>query len=213
MTTFTAPPQPAARHGRRPLAAVIAALPLLWLPLVLAHPEFDHLSHHGVGTWLIGHFGMLALTPPLAAALLYRLWSLTGAAAAMARFAVVAWAALFSAFDGIAGIATGTLHRHGAGDAAAVLFGDGIVGGAGSVLGFLAQPMWIVVAVATGLALRRAGAGMPAQVAMIGSLLFAAHGGPVAAVGLVALAVALWTTRTVAQRTATGSAERVASRD
>lgn len=204
MTTLPAPARPVAPPMWRPVAAAVALLPLLWVPFVLVHPDFAHLHHHGVGTWLTVHFAMLAMTPLLAAAVLYLLRPLAGPTAVTARFAVVAWAVLFSAFDGIAGIATGTLHRHGAGDAAAVLFGDGIVGGAGSFLGFLAQPMWIVVAVATGLALRRTGARTLTQVTMICSFLFAAHGGPIAAAGLVSLAVALWTAAT--------SSEPVASR-
>lgn len=196
MTTLSAPTRPVAPPTRRPLTVAVAVLPLLWVPFVLVHPDFDHLPHHGVGTWLTVHFAMLSLTPLLAAAVLYLLRPLTGPTATITRFAVVAWAALFAAFDGIAGLATGTLHRHGAGDAAALLFGDGIVGGAGSLLGFLAQPMWIVVAVAAGLALRRAGAGRVSQLTMIGSFLFAAHAGPVAAAGLMSLAVALRTART-----------------
>lgn len=83
---------------------------------------------------------------------------LQGASASVARVAQFLWIAWFSAFDAIAGIATGVLQNEGFGDVAKLLFQHQTVGGEFSLLGSVAHPMWIVVAVAAGLSLRRNGA-------------------------------------------------------
>ena len=76
------------------------------------------------------------------------------------------------------------------------LIGDGI-----SVLSLLAQPLWLVAATSAALALNRAGARRVTVVTMSLSVLFAAHGGPLAVLGLLALGVALATANTVRDAT------------
>jgi hypothetical protein len=119
-------------------------------------------------------------------------------AALIARAALVLWMVFFSAFDAVAEIATGVLARHAnsltghdrAGIAAATgfLFDDSqLVGGGFSVLGNLGHGAWVVLAITMAVALHRARAPRAAVVAADISVLFAAHSGFPAAVGLIAL--------------------------
>jgi hypothetical protein len=97
------------------------------------------------------------------------------------------WVALFSAFDSIAGIATGVLVDGGFTDAADYLFDHSLVG-RGFILGWTAQPTWIVVAVASSVALRSNGATVACWATMLASVLFATHAEWTAPLGLLALA-------------------------
>jgi RND superfamily putative drug exporter len=126
---------------------------------------------------------------------------LRSAAALVARVALVVWMVFFSAFDAIAGIATGVLARHAhslsgddqAGVISAVnfLFDDSeLAGGGFSFLGNVGHFSWVVVAIAATVALYKAGASRLAVGAMLLSVLFASHAGPGAAAGLVGLFVA-----------------------
>ena len=126
---------------------------------------------------------------------------LESAAARVARAALVAWVAFFSAFDAVAGIATGVLSRHAnslageerEGMIAAVdfLFDDStLVGGGFSVLGNIGHGSWMVVAIAGAVAFHQAGARRAVVVGMLLSVAFAAHSGIGAAIGLVSLFVA-----------------------
>lgn len=110
--------------------------------------------------------------------------------------------AFFSAFDAVAGIATGRLSQQAdqlpgaegaaVGQAVTNLFeDDALVGGRFSTLALLAQPLWLVIAVALTIALHLDGARRVTVVSAGFTGLFALHGGPVAALGLVALAVVL----------------------
>lgn len=187
--------------------AAAVAVPLVWAPFVLLHPG-GH-PHAGTadgnaGLWLAVHFAQLLLAPLLVLALWPLVSRLDGVAAKVAKVALVLWLAFFSAFDAIAGIATGRLsqqadHLHGVegeavGRAVTDLFeNDALVGGGFSVLALLAQPLWMVVAIALTIALQRAGARPVTVAATASSALFCMHGGVVAALGLVALASALAT--------------------
>jgi hypothetical protein len=195
------PSQPTLRRSVRVLAA---AVPLAWAPFVLLHPDaapYDGIAD-GPELWLTVHVVQLAFAPVLVLALWSLIGRLRGIAATVSRVALVLWLSLFSAFDAIAGIATGRLSQQAnqlpEGDQAVVgaaitrLFeSDPFIGGGMSVLALLAQPLWIVVAITAAIALHRAGAARTAVAGMWLSLLFAMHGGPLAALGLVALAVAL----------------------
>jgi hypothetical protein len=129
------------------------------------------------------------------------LTGLESIAARVARAALVAWLVFFSAFDAVAGIATGVLSRHanslageereGVASAIDFLFDDSqLVGGGFSVLGNLGHGSWMVLAIAAAVALHKARAPRPAVIAMSLSTLFAAHSGIPAVIGLVALFVA-----------------------
>jgi hypothetical protein len=178
-------------RGRPVLAVLAAAVAVLWIPLTLLHPDStDALADVKTGTWLAVHYAQLVLAPLLALAMLFVLGRLVGITAVAGSIAVVVWVALFSAFDSIAGIAAGVLVDGGFLGAADYLFDDGLVGG-GSILGWVAQPMWILVAVASGVALRSNGASAFCWIAMLASVLFATHAGWVAGVGLLAVAMSL----------------------
>jgi hypothetical protein len=188
---------PARQHRA---AVLLLAAPLLWVPLTFLHPAGE--PYAGIadetGRWLVVHVGQLVLTPFLAAGVWLLLDGMRSVAALIARAALVLWMVFFSAFDAVAGIATGVLARHAnslsgddrAGVVAATdfLFDDSqLVGGGFSILGNLGHGAWIVLAIAATVALHRAGARRAAVVAAGLSVLFAAHSGFPAAVGLIAL--------------------------
>lgn len=185
------------------VAGIGAALALGWAVLAAVHPPFftDVAEAEDTGLWMLVHYAQLLLAPLIALAVLHLLRGLTGAASMVARVALVFWVAWFSAFDAVAGISTGVLVEEGAADAGLRLFEHGLVGGAGSVLGWMGQGAWPVVAVAAGLALRAAQADQATWIAMFVSVLIVMHGG-LAAVGFAALAVALWTGRSKTQEVA-----------
>ena len=175
-----------------------AAIPVLWIVAALMHPQDQTTANNG--TWLAVHIAQLALAPLLGIFIWLLLRPLQGTAASVGRIAIVLWIALFSAFDAIAGIATGVLIDGGFQDASTYLFEHQTFGGGFSVLGSVAHPMWIVVAISCALALRINRARTSAWVAMLASVLFALHAGPFAAVGLAALAFAVWSAMTRAGR-------------
>ena len=122
-------------------------------------------------------------------------------AANIARIVLAVWMVFFSAFDAVAGLATGVLTRHAnslpaegrqqAGETIDFLFHDSqLAGGEFSVLGNLGQGSWVVLAIAVAVALYRAGAARILVGATAVSVLFAAHSGYAAAAGLIALFVA-----------------------
>jgi hypothetical protein len=152
--------------------------------------------------WILVHVAQLVLTPLLAACVWMLLGGIESVAGIVARAALVLWMVFFSAFDAIAGIATGVLTRHAnslagneqASVVAAIdfLFNDSqLAGGEFSVLGNLGHGAWVVLALAATVALYRAGVSRVVVGATFLSVLFASHSGIGAAVGLVALFVAL----------------------
>ena len=181
----------------------LLAAPLLWLVPAALHPLGDPYAGIADETdrWLFVHIAQLVLTPFLGALVWMLLAGLESVAANVARAALVVWLVFFSAFDAVAGIATGVLSRHansltgeeqeGVVSAIDFLFDDSVLAGGGfSILGNIGQGSWIVVAVAAAFALHGARVPPAAVVAMSVSVLFAAHGGIVAAIGLLALFVA-----------------------
>jgi hypothetical protein len=185
------------------LAYVALAAPLLWVVPALLHPIGDPYAGIADETdrWLFVHIAQLVLAPFLGALVWVLLAGLESVAARVARAALVLWLVFFSAFDAVAGIATGVLSRHAnslAGEeregvvrAIDFLFDDSqLVGGGFSVLGNLGHGSWMVVAIAAAVALHQAHAPRAAVIAMSLSVLFAAHSGIGAAIGLVAIFVA-----------------------
>jgi hypothetical protein len=108
----------------------------------------------------------------------------------------------FSAFDAVAGLASGVLVRHATSLAGAerenvnaaidFLFHDSqfAAGAKVSVLAALGQGTWIIVAIAATVALHRSGASRLVVGATLVSVLFTLHAGFPAAIGLVALFLA-----------------------
>lgn len=204
MTNAVSPPTSTKRV--RPLELLVLAAPLLWVVLAIVHPEDEGGLYEGIadqtGRWLFVHLGQLVLIPFLAAGVWMLLGRIQSVAGAVARAALALWMVFFSAFDAIAGIATGVLARHAnslAGEeresvAGAIdfLFGDSqLAGGSNfSILGNLGQLTWVAVAIAATVALYRGRAPGLVVAATLLSGLFAVHSGFPAAVGLGALFVA-----------------------
>jgi hypothetical protein len=192
--------------GSRLWHLVVLAAPPLWAVLTIVHPDDEGPLYEGIADeankWIFVHIGQLVLTPLVAAGVWMLLDGIQSVAAQVARVALVVWMVFFSAFDAIAGIATGVLARHAnslAGEereavvgAINFLFDDSqLVGGSNfSILANVGQSSWIVLAIAATVALRRAGISRLIVAATLVSGLFAAHAGYIAAVGLVALFVA-----------------------
>jgi hypothetical protein len=141
-----------------------AAVPVIWIVAALLYPQDQTTANNG--TWLV-HIAQLALAPLLGIVIWLLLRPLQGTAASVGRVAIVLWIALFSAFDAIAGIATGVLLDGGLQGASTYLFEHQTFGGEFSVLGSVAHPMWIVVAISCALALRMSRARSSAWVAML----------------------------------------------
>jgi hypothetical protein len=181
----------------------LLAVPLLWLVPAFLHPMGD--PYEGIADeidmWILVHLSQLALAPFLAAGVWMLLAGNQSTAAIVARAALVVWMVFFSAFDAIAGIATGVLARHAhslsgedqAGIIGAVdfLFDDSqLAGGGFSILGNIGHFSWVVLAIAATVALYRAGSSRVVVGAMLASALFASHAGPAAMAGLIGLFVA-----------------------
>jgi hypothetical protein len=192
-----------ARSAVRKASFVLLAAPLLWMVPALLHPMGDPYAGIAgeIDKWLFVHIAQLVLVPFLGALVWMLLGGLESVAARVARAALVVWLVFFSAFDAIAGIATGVLSRHasslageereGVASAVDFLFDDSLlVGGGFSVLGSLGHGAWMVVAIAAAVALHRARAPRAAVIAMSLSVAFAAHSGVGAVIGLAALFVA-----------------------
>jgi hypothetical protein len=189
--------------ARRKSTLVLLAVPLLWLVPAALHPIGDPYAGIAGETdrWLFVHISQLLLTPFMGALVWALLAGLESVAARVARAALVSWLVFFSAFDAIAGVATGVLTRHAnglAGDeregvisAIDYLFDDStLIGGGFSVLGNIGHGSWMVVAIAAAVAFHQAGARRAVVAGMLLSVLFAAHSGIGAAIGLVSLFVA-----------------------
>lgn len=182
---------------------VLLAAPLLWLLPAFLHPMGE--PYEGIADeadlWISVHVAQLVLTPFLAAGVWLMLGGIQSVPALVARSFLALWMVFFSAFDAVAGIATGVLTRHAnsltgedrEGVIAAIdfLWADSqLANGGFSVLGNLGHLSWVIVAVAATVALYRAGASRVVVGATFVSVLFASHSGLGAAVGLVALFVA-----------------------
>jgi hypothetical protein len=200
-------PRSTAAYARRlsPLQLVVLAAPLLWLVPAFVHPNEPGDLFEGIADqankWIFVHVAQLVLTPFLAAGVWMLLGGVQSVAALVARAALVLWMVFLSAFDAVAGIATGVLTRHAnslagqereaVGRAIDFLFHDSqLAGGEFSVLGNIGHGAWVVLAIAAAVALWRAGFPRLVVGATLLSLLFATHSGIGAAVGLVALFVA-----------------------
>lgn len=170
-----------------PIAAVaLAAVCIAWVVVALIHPT--SLTDDDIPTWMVVHIAQLVFAPIIALGILELLKGIEGPAATVARGAAVLWAAWFSAYDAVAGVATGILIGGDARAAGEYLFAHELTTG----LGWVAPGIWLLTVILAGLALRASGAPMVPCVALFASALIFTHAGPPAAVGFVALAVALW---------------------
>jgi hypothetical protein len=172
----------------------MAAVCIAWAVVALIHPT--SLTDDDIPTWMVVHIAQLVFAPIIALGILALLKGVEGPAATFARGAAVLWAAWFSAYDAVAGIATGILSGGDARAAGEYLFAHVLITG----LGWVAPGMWLLVVISAGLALRASRAPTVIYVALFASALVFTHAGPSAAVGFAALAVALWTGLTMGDR-------------
>jgi hypothetical protein len=193
----------------RPLEFVALAATPLWVVLALLHPGGignEPAPYEGIADdankWIFVHFSQLVLTPFAAVGMWMLLDGTQSIAATVARASLVIWMVFFSAFDAVAGIAVGVLTRYAnslAGEerqavigAIDFLFQDSKFAGGNnfSLLGILGQFSWVVLVFAATVAFWRAGSSRLIVRATLLSVLFAAHAGYPAAVGLIALFLA-----------------------
>jgi xanthine/uracil/vitamin C permease (AzgA family) len=196
--------------GRRWPRALLAVVPLLLVGVTAHHPTrhrqhvFAVLAPHS-GRWLAVHYLQLVLLPLAGMVLLALLGRERSLAATMARVAIYIFVVYYSVFDGIAGLAVGTLVRRGAtlppaesaviSDAAQALFADRVLGGLGAVGGF-ASAAWLIACAATARVARRRGVTWVAVIALLvaGVLLAITHTPPLGPLAFAALTacVLLW---------------------
>lgn len=176
------------------VAVVLAAVCIAWVVVALIHPTT--LTDEDTTTWMVVHIVQLVFAPIVALGILALLKGIEGPAATLARGAAVLWAAWFSAYDAVAGIATGILIGGDSRAAGEYLFTHELIAG----LGWVAPGMWLLAVISAGLALRASRTPLVTSVALFVSALIFTHAGPPAAVGFAALAVALWTGSTMSDR-------------
>jgi hypothetical protein len=182
---------------------LLLAIPLVWVVVALLHPAgdgdvYDYLNDK-VGLWLGVHFAQPVLAFGVATILWLLIAGRTGTTATVARVAIPVWLVSFTMFDSVTGLGSGLAVHH----------ANGLAGaeqqGAASTAEYLLEnkvtgdfsPVWFVQAaalltavIATALVLRSAGASRAVFVTMLIGGLLVFHAGPIAAVGLVALAAA-----------------------
>jgi hypothetical protein len=192
------------RRSGVPWARLLVAIPLAWVVVALIHPQGSGDVYEGlrdeVGRWIGVHLAQPVLAIGLAAVLWMLLLGRRGTAAAVARFAIPVWLVSFTAFDSIAGLATGLAIRHANGLAGAEQAGaastaqymlDNHFAGSISPVWLLQATAFVTMIIATALVLRSAGASRGLFVAMLVGALHVFHAGPISAVGLLAITVAV----------------------
>ena len=185
-------------------AKFLVAVPLAWVVVAMVHPQGSGEAYDGladeVGLWIGVHLAQPVLALGLAAVLWALLLGKRGTAAAVARFAIPIWLVSFTMFDSIAGLATGVAVQHANGLAGAEQAGaastaqymlDNHFAGSISPVWFVQATAFVAIIIATARVLRSAGASRGLFVAMLVGALHVFHAGPISAVGLVAIAVAL----------------------
>lgn len=178
---------------------VLLGAPSAFAVLTLFHPSAHPADLGGATTrWMTVHVGQLVLSVLLAYCIWFLLDGIQGKAAAVARAALPVFLVFFSAFDAVAGLATGwparaghgTLAEHATDDAIARLFDHNRLTGNLSVAGSIGGIAWLVVAISAAAALRGAGADRLTVGLMACSGLFFIHPPPTGTVGMPALLAA-----------------------
>lgn len=183
--------------------AAAVGVPTAFAVLSLAHPMQDPWElGDAVGRWMLVHAGQLVMTVLLAYVLWFLLAGIESRSARLMRVVLPVFLVAFSAFDAVAGLATGWLALRADDQSGAAreqtlvsveyLFADNWLAGNLSVLGGVTAVAWMTIAISAAVALRSAGADRLTVAAMSAAVLFASHPAPLGTIGLVALAVAAW---------------------
>ena len=183
-------------------ARFLVAIPLAWVVVALIHPQGSGDVYEGlqdeVGLWIGVHLAQPVLAVGLAAVVWILLRGKRGTAAGAARLAIPVWLVSFTAFDSIAGLATGLAIQHANGLAGAEQAGaastaqymlDNHFAGSISPVWFIQATAFLTMVIATALVLRSVGASRGLFVAMLVGALHVFHAGPISAVGLAAITV------------------------
>jgi len=178
--------RPIERTSTTIAAVVLATVCVAWVVVALIHPT--SLTNDDAPMWMVVHIAQLVFAPIIALGILALLKGVEGPAVTVARGAAVFWAAWFSAYDAVAGIATGILIGGDARAAGEYLYAHDLITG----LGWVAPVMWLLVVIPAGLALLASRPKVTCFALFVSAMVFT-HAGPPAAVGFAALAVAMWT--------------------
>ncbi len=200
--------------GRRPTGprhawrrVLLIGTPAAWIVVALLHPAPDNGTIYedlsGLsGRWLGVHLAQLCLTVLLGAVLWIAVRGRSGLAPILTRCAVPIYLVFFSAFDAVAGIASGLAVRHangltgaeqqGAASTAEHLLLNHVAGDA-SPLAAISTVALTTAVVGVAMTWRNAGAARSVWIPVIGGVLLSLHGaGPIPAVGLGALAYGMF---------------------
>jgi len=165
---------------------VLVAVCVAWVAVALIHPT--SLTDDDTPMWMVVHIAQLVFAPIISLGIFALLKGIEGPAVTVARGAAVLWAAWFSAYDAVAGIATGILIGGDARAAGEYLFAHDLITG----LGWVAPMIWLLVVIPAGLGLLASRPKVTGIALFVSALIFT-HAGPPSAVGFAALAVAMWT--------------------
>jgi hypothetical protein len=215
MTTHTAAPAlgaptPVTRTLRNRITwrtLLVVGAPLAWIPVAFLHPAADPESVYedlaaAADRWLYVHLAQLVLTLWFGVALWITVAGRRGPAATLTRVAVPIYLVSFAAFDTVAGIATGLVVRHAQTLPAAQI--DGVastteylalnhITGDFSPLAIISGISLTVAVVGVAITLRAIGASRWVWLCAFGGVLLNLHAaGLIPAIGLAALAIALY---------------------
>ena len=176
--------------------ALLESTLIVGAPLVLAMVELFHPQPHdfmslNVNTWLAVHYAQIALFPLSALAMVWLIRGRTGSDAAVSRVALFVFGTVWTAWDAVAGVATGILVNaaHGSGTPEAwrtsidSIWLDPIMGGAPApFLAVLGSVALSVGGVGAGISLKRAGHSWAPVVSLViasfGISIFRTHAWP-----------------------------------
>jgi hypothetical protein len=194
MTTTTAVAIPSTTTPRSKLVRTgIWVLAAGWIAVAFVHPNMSPETvgelRPVLGRWMGVHIAQLVLAVGLAYTLWHVLRDNTTRAARLVRGLMPVYLVFFAAFDSVVGLAAGLAVDCGtAGEAAARHIINSPLAGDFSVITNIASVSLITVIVATGLALKKAGAPTFTWALMLTGVLLSAHSGAAAAVGVTAIA-------------------------
>jgi hypothetical protein len=194
-------------YPSRRLVAFMVAVPLAWAVLLLFHPSGDGTQIYAdlkdnVTAMMTVHLGMLVFVPLMAFVIYLLLRGVEGAAARVARLALIPFVVFYVAWESLQGIANAVLASEVNGLPASERatgaeliqdFSENILVRDAGVLVALGSLGLIVALTAAGIALHRH-AGAPASVAVllgISGLLISAHPPPFGPTGLALFVVAV----------------------
>lgn len=154
------------RRSSLPEALLVVGAPLLLAVVEIIHPQPHDLMKLDVRTWLAVHYAQIALFPLTALAVAWWVRGQPGIAAAVCRVGLFVFGATWTAWDAVAGVATGILiqaaHNSGTPDAwfspIETIWTHPIMGGTGApALAILGSIGLSIGAVAAAFVLRRVG--------------------------------------------------------